>query len=91
MAYIMLILYLCSCGISLFVGFRLGRYGSAGKSSRCSNSSASSGLAAAEEIEAATDAAIRANATADEILQKMRDIIQRHSNNTSGDTSNTRG
>ena len=79
MAYIMLILYIFSCAISAFVGFRLGRNGSASRASRYDNSSPSNTAAG---IERSVEAAISSNAEASEVIQKMRDIVQRNCNNT---------
>lgn len=87
MDYILIIVVFVVVAGSLFVGFRLGRNVSVGRPSRSCNDSASTGAATTEEINRAVDRAIRANAETAEIVQKMRDILSRHSSGSGSSTT----
>lgn len=85
-AYIMLFLYLTSCCISAYIGFRLGRDGSVGRSSRRDYNSAGSGVTSVEstvdDIKQAAGRAAESNEKAKDVVGRMRDIVSRHSGNT---------
>lgn len=85
-SYILLIIaFIVSAG-SLYIGFRIGRASSASGAGRPVNSVSGSGADISQtELEStkrAIEGAIRTNEQTAEVIQKMRDILNKH--NSSG-------
>lgn len=88
---VMLFVYILSVVLAAVAGFRLGRSGDTDKSTGASGGAAgravADSLATTEDINRAVDDSISSNAEARDIIEKIQDIVRRHSN----DGSNTGG